>query len=254
MTLKFKYNSKDQIPSDHQAFYTERDGAFVLNAEGIVEKSRLDEFRQQNITLKNKLDELTTRFDGIDPDHVRAQLEEKRRLEEAQALKAGEFEKILESRSKALKSDFEKQLSTVVSERDTLNSKLTDIQINQGVIIAGTKRGLRSSAIPDITARARNTFKLVNGVPRAFEPDGSTVRAGRDGVTPMTIEEWIDSQVSDAPHLFESNAGSGAAGNSSGGTAEANNPWKRESWNLTKQGELLTKDPARARALQAAAK
>src|SRR6266496_6524142 len=50
-----------------------------------------------------------------------------------------------------------------------------------------------------------------------FEADGKTVRYGRDGLTPMTLEEWVDAQVSDAPHLFESNAGSGAAGNGSGG-------------------------------------
>jgi len=59
-------------------------------------------------------------------------------------------------------------------------------------------------------------FKLVNGVPRAFESDGTTVRYGKDGVTPMTLEEWVDAQTSDAPHLFESNAGGGAAGNPAG--------------------------------------
>lgn len=252
--LKFRYPSKSEIPSDHQPFYTQRDGAWFLNADGVVEKSHLDESRQQNVTLKNQLDDFTKRFEGIDPDHVRAQLEEKRKLEEAQALKAGEFDKILESRARTLKADFDKQLSTVVAERDTLNAKLTDIQINQGVIIAATKRGLRSSAIPDITARARTTFKLINGMPRAFESDGSTVRPGRDGVAPMTIDEWIDSQVSDAPHLFEPNAGSGASGNSSTPAGASDNPWKRETWNLTKQGELLRKDPTRARALQSAAK
>jgi len=36
------------------------------------------------------------------------------------------------------------------------------------------------------------------------------VRYGKDGITPMTLEEWVDAQVADAPHLFESNAGGGA--------------------------------------------
>ena len=108
-------------------------------------------------------------------------------------------------------------LSAVTSERDALNARLTSIQIDQAVVTEATKRGLRPTAIPDITARARSTFKLVNGVPQAFEADGQTVRFGKDGVTPMTLEEWVDAQVSDAPHLFESNAGGGAAGNGSGG-------------------------------------
>ena len=77
--------------------------------------------------------------------------------------------------------------------------RLTAIQIDQGVTTVATKRGLRPTAIPDITARARTVFKLVNGVPRAFEADGQTVRYGRDGVSPMTLEEWVDTQVADAP-------------------------------------------------------
>ena len=254
MSLKFKYPTKDQIPSDHQPFYTEREGAWVLDADGVIEKSRVDEFRQQNATLKQQLDDLQKRFEGIDPDHVRTQLEEKRKLEEAQALKAGEFDKILENRMKALKGDFDKQLSLVTSERDTLNAKLSDIQIKQGVIVAATRRGLRSSAIPDITARAKNTFRLVNGVPRAFEPDGATVRLAANA-EPMTIGQWIESQLTEAPHLFEPNAGSGATGSSdSASQAGADNPWRRETWNLTRQGEIVRKDPARARALEAAAK
>ena len=52
--------------------------------------------------------------------------------------------------------------------------RLTTIQIDQGVVTAATKRGLRATAIPDITARARNVFSLVNGVPhglRGGRPD-----------------------------------------------------------------------------------
>ena len=43
-----------------------------------------------------------------------------------------------------------------------------------------TKKGLRPSAIPDITARARNVFKLADGAPRTYEADGQTVRLGKD--------------------------------------------------------------------------
>ena len=98
-------------------------------------------------------------------------------------------------------------------------------------------------------------FKLVNGAPRAFEADGTTVRYGKDGVTPMTLEEWVDAQVSDAPHLFESNAGGGAAGNASGGSGNrpVKNPFRKETWNLTEQMKLQKSDPGLAARLKAAA-
>ena len=118
-----------------------------------------------------------------------------------------------------------------------------------------TKRGLRPTAIPDIAARARTNFKLVNGVPQAFEADGQTARMGKDGMTPMTLAEWVDALVSDAPHLFEANAGGGAAGSGSGGAGNRSvkNPFRKESWNLTEQMKIQKSDPQLAARLKAAA-
>jgi hypothetical protein len=145
-----------------------------------------------------------------------------------------------------------------VAERDALTGRLTAIQIDQAVVNEATKRGLRPTAITDITSRARTTFKLVNGVPQAFEADGQTARMGKDGVSPMTLAEWVDALVSDAPHLFEANAGSGAAGSGSGGAgasarANAKNPFRKETWNLTEQMKLQKSDPALAARLKASA-
>ena len=67
----------------------------------------------------------------------------------------------------------------------------------------------------------------------------------------------MDTQVSEAPHLFESNAGGGAAGNTSGGGARPQglqkNPFKKETWNLTEQMRLQKSDPQLAARLKAAA-
>ena len=80
---------------------------------------------------------------------------------------------------RALQGDFDKQLSAVTSEREALTARLMAIQIDQGVLGVAAKRGLRATALPDITARARGVFRLVNGVPQAFEADGQTVRPKR---------------------------------------------------------------------------
>ena len=257
MALKYKIKSKDEVPAEMQSLYVEREGAWMLDVEGAADKTKLDEFRSTNVTLMKERDELKTRFEGIDPDEVRKLAQEKKALEEQQRLKAGEFDKVLEARLKTAKGEWEKQFSTVSAERDALNTRLTSIQIDQAVVLEATKRGLRATALPDITARARTTFKLVNGVPQAFEADGQTVRSGKDGVTPMTLAEWVDAQVSDAPHLFESNAGGGAAGNASGGgattRASVKNPFRKETWNLTEQMKLQKSDPALAARLKASA-
>jgi len=257
MALKFKFKSREEIPAELANLYVEREGAFVLDAEGVVEKAKLDEFRTTNLALTKERDELKQRFEGIDPEEVRKLSEEKLRLEEEKQLKAGEVEKVMEQRIKNLREEWDKQVKALSGERDSLTSRLTAIQIDQGVTTAATKRGLRPTAIPDITARARLVFKLVNGAPRAFEVDGTTLRYGKDGVTPMTLEEWVEAQVADAPHLFESNAGGGAAGNASGGSGgsqrSVKNPFRKETWNLTEQMKLQKSDPGLAARLKAAA-
>jgi hypothetical protein len=258
MALKFRYPSKDEIPAEHVSLYAERDGAWLLDVDGAVEKAKLEEFRATNVALMKERDELKQRYEGIDPDEVRKLAEEKRKLEEAQQLKAGEVEKVVEARLRAIKGDLDKKLANATGERDALNARLTAIQIDQAVVTEATKRGLRPTALPDITSRARNTFRLVNGVPQAWEADGQTVRVGRDGVTPLSLAEWIDLQVSEAPHLFESNAGGGAAGNPGGagsgaGNRSGRNPFRKETWNLTEQMRLQKADPALAARLKAAA-
>ena len=259
MALKFKCKSKDEVPADQAALYVEREGEWVLDVEGVVEKTKHDDFRTANVALRKELEEQKKRFEGIDPEEARKLAEEKQKLEETQQLKLGEVEKVLETRLKTARADWDKQFGAVTAERDALNTRLASIQIDQGVITVATKKGLRPSAIPDITARARSVFRLVNGAPTAFEPDGKTVRVGKDGITPMNLEEWVDAQVSDAPHLFESNAGGGAAGDASGGggatraTRSVKNPFRKETWNLTEQMKLMKSDPQLAARLKAAA-
>ena len=251
MALKYKYKTKDEIPAELQSLYVERDGAWILDTEGVVEKSKHEEFRTNNIALTNQL----KRFEGIDPDQVRELAAEKQRLLEERQLKAGEAEKVIEARLKTARAEWDKTHNVVVAERDALTGRLTAIQIDQAVVTEATKRGLRATALPDITSRARQTFKLVNGLPQAFDGDGQTARMGKDGVSPMTLAEWVDALVSDAPHLFEANAGGGAAGSGSGGAGNRSvkNPFRKDSWNLTEQMKLQKSDPQLAARLKASA-
>jgi len=278
MALKFKFKSKDEIPADHLPLYAERDGAWVLDVEGAVDKTKLDEFRTTNAALVKERDELKQRFEGIDPEEVKQlkeahqKAEEDRLLSRSSTSQNGEdeadkerklqaererIEKVIEGRVKSIKGDLEKQVNQLTTERDALNTRLAAIQIDQGVITVATKRGLRPTAMADITSRARTVFRLVNGVPTAFDSDGKSVRYGRDGLTPMSIEEWVDGQVAEAPHLFEANSGGGSGNNNSAGGAGrgfgGKNPFKRDTWNLTEQMKIAKSDPQLAARLKAAA-
>ena len=57
--------------AEHLPLYAEREGAWVLDVDGAVEKSKLDEFRNTNVSLIKERDDLKKRYEGIDPDEVR---------------------------------------------------------------------------------------------------------------------------------------------------------------------------------------
>ena len=256
MPLKFKYAAKDEVPAEHVGLYVERDGAFVLDAEGAVEKSKVDEFRTNNVALKRQLDSLTAKYEGIDPDAVKQLLTEKAKLEEQQLVKAGEVEKLVEKRTKTALAELEKRLHGAEQQAATLSAQLLEKELERHVVETATKLGLRPSAIPDIKARSRAVFKVVGGTVAAVEADGQTPVCGADGVTPLTFDEWVTRQVAEAPHLFESNAGGGAVGNGSGGVGQRSgrNPFRRgPDWNLTEQMRLQRTDPKLADRLRASA-
>ena len=251
MALKFKYPKREEIPAEHLPFYAEREGAWQLDIDGVVDKAKLDEFRQTNVTLLKQLEEQRKRFEGIDPEAVREAIEAKRKLDEGELLKRGDFDSVLLTRLAPL----EKRAKEAEASAAAANTRLVDLQINQGVVQAAAKRGVRATASPDLTARARGVFRLVNGVPAAFEGDGVTPLLGKDRVSPMSFEEWTEVLATEAPHLFESNAGSGAAGGLASGLLSGGerNPWRKGSWNLTEQMRIQRTDPKRAEQLKAAA-
>lgn len=253
--------TKAEIPAGLEAFYVEQDGEFVLDVDG---RDKVGEFRNNNRTLKAKLEAqaaelaaLKLRFEGVDPEEAKRLAAEHQALLEKEQMKAGDAEKVIAARVAAAKADAAKDAAGLQRKLEQAEARLSSTLIDQGVLTLATKRGLRSTAVPDITARARGAVRLVEGAVVVVGGDGQSPRLGKDGVSPMSLEEWIEAQAVDAPHLFETNAGGGAAGNSPGGAGggkqAVKNPFLRESWNLTEQMRLQKSDPGLAARLKAAA-
>src|SRR3954464_9990449 len=132
MKLKYKVANKEEVPAEQLPFYTEHDGALVLDVDGAIDRTKLDEFQKEKVSLLTQLDEVKKRFEGIDPEAVRALEAEKQKLEEQQALKAGEVERVIEPRLKSFQTVHEKQVKDLAAERDDLVARLSEVQIDQG--------------------------------------------------------------------------------------------------------------------------
>jgi len=68
------------------------------------------------------------------------------------------------------------------------------------------------------------------------------------------LQGQCDALTAKLAELQRVNQGAGAAGSAEDASARSDNPFRRETFNLTRQSEIWRKDPRRARALQEAAR
>lgn len=252
MALKFVHASKDEIPAEHVALYVEKDGKWILDVDGAVPVARLDEFRDTNRGLMKERDELKKRFEGIDPDEAKRLMTIKDDLEKGRNKDGKTVEQLVDERTAKMKTDLEKRATEAEAALAIREADLAKLKINDAVLAAAVKKGLKPTAADDVAMRAQQTFKLKDGRPVAFEGDKEAY--GKTG-DPLTIDEYVDGLITKAPHLFEASSGGGAGGSGNGNppTGQGVNYWKKEHWNMSKQGELVKKDPKQAAALARAA-
>lgn len=251
--LKFFYTAEDEIPEGLAEHYTETNGKWVLNCEGAVPATRLDEFRTNNVELKKTVEA----FGDITPEEAK---ELKAKRAEIDASKATTPEKIkeeVERRVAAMKTEHDREVEAVRNKLQTTESQLAERTIDAALIEAGGALGLRQSAHADAIARGRTVFKLEDGKPVAYKGDEKLY--GKDG-SPLSVTEYMAELAKSATHLFDESEGGGAGGGGNGGGGgggrlpEGGNPWQGgQSWNLTKQAQILKTDRQLAKRLAAQA-
>ena len=247
MALKSRYATAAEIPADQKPFYVEKDGVFILDAEGVVEKGKLDEFRNNNIALQKRLDA----FSGIDPEEHKKLAEAAKKADEEKLKAAGNFDKLLEQRTTAMKADYDKKLADEAAKAALASKKLEQVLINDAISTAALAKGIRNSALPDVKNRGKVVFKLDGDKVVAIGDDGQP-RFDTTG-QPMTIEKWMDALATDAPHLFEESKGGGAPPGGGRGAPSGVNPYKTATRNLTLQAQMERTNPTLAKQMQAAA-
>ena len=193
-----------------------------MNVEGVVPKSRLDEFRNNNINLAKERDTLKAeleKFKNIDPEKCAEATKKLQAIEEKKLIEAGQLDEVVKQRTERMKIDFENQLKAIQKAHNAdkerlkaLTERLATVTIDNEVTkVVSELSTPRKGAMTDIMARARSMFALdENGNPVAKDSDGQQVY-GKEG-QPLTIKEWAGELVQNAPFLFEPSQGSGAQG------------------------------------------
>lgn len=212
MTLKAVVDTLDGLDASIQTLYSKgQDGKHYLNVEGVVPADRLNEFRNNNIELKKALE----KFEGIDPEKYRQIVDQENKRKEKKLIDAGEVDKVVEERVKSMRTEYDTKLSEGQKTNEALSTKLSAVLIDSAVKSAAVATGVIPTAVDDVVLRAKSTFQVKNGDVVAVDNKGNVVY-GRDGTTPLSIDEWVKDLKKTAPHLFEGMRGGGAPGNRGG--------------------------------------
>jgi len=218
MALKSKYKSADDIPSELAGFYTEQDGEFVLQVDGLVPKTTVDEFRSNNIKLTKELAKLQENYGGVDLQEYQELKMERQKLADQELIEAGKLDELLSQRTERLRTDYESRFEKMQREAQEALDKASGYENQFNTMIvenqlkdAALKNGVRPEAIADVLARGQSVWKRTetNSI-AAF--DGDTPSYGKKGTNPLTVDEWFEGLQEQAPHLFKTSTGSGAAG------------------------------------------
>lgn len=201
MSLNFVMESMDGVAADVAALYTEKDGKFYLTGiDGVSPKSKVDEFRDNNIELTNRL----AAFEGIDPKkhkEMNSELEELRTKLEKSKIDEDAIDKIVAQRTKQLQEDFASKMTEKEELLSTQNRQLESLIIDGQVKSAAVEHKIREGAIEDVVLRAKSVYKVKDGKAVGFK-DGEMLYDAT-GTKELPIGDWVKGLLTTAPHLFQ---------------------------------------------------
>jgi hypothetical protein len=184
----------------------ETEGLRKNRDEILGEKKKLAEFVEQLGGLESAkgLQELRTR---IEKDEL------------GKLLTSGQYDKWFDTRTEALRTSYQKQIDALNKKQteseqqlSLAQKQLSDTLISQAVTQDAVAAGVVPEAVQDVLLRARGTLRVDENGKVVVLDAGNQVVLGKDGKSPLSPREWVDSFKDKAPHWWPSSQGAGAKG------------------------------------------
>ena len=197
----------------------------VEESNAALEANR-NEILKEHKELKQKFQEVTKQWDGLDPEAVRNIMQRLENDEETKLLAEGKMDEVIERRTERLKADYGNKienLSSAISEKEqaleAAQNRIKTLMVEGSMRAAASELGLYPSAVDDALTRAMSVFSVdENDQLVARDKNGATIY-GKDGKNPMTPAEWLEAMKEKAPHWFPPPSGGGAGGGTGRGGA-----------------------------------
>jgi hypothetical protein len=275
MALKFFVDKIEDVEEALRVYYKEVEGEggvkrWQLDVDGGVPRASLDEFRNNNVTLRQQNEQLTKdlqAYRALEPDPAKPDVQKfadevrelrkvRKRVQDKDLVDKEGFDDALKQRTAEMRNEYDGKIAALTdraekAERDAKEAKerFDASIIDRAIQDAALQNGVLPEAVADTLFRARQWGWQLNdkGQVIAKAPNGD-IRYGSDGTTPLSPKDWVTGTLKqEAKHLFKGNSGGGASG---GGTTDRTatdyNPWADKTINFSDQGRILREDPERA--------
>lgn len=268
MALEMILESLDDLDESLHEHYLERDGHWELEANGAKSQTDIDKLNKAltQERLEHKAVKVKIKAYGENtPDSIEELTAKNEdltlQLEAAGTDDAEEREKrindLAESRALARLKPVERELKRatdalgeITGERDVLQADKLRRTITESVLTGATDKevGVQKEAMDDVALFGSHAFEV-------GELGDVITKEGIPGLIPgmSPKEAFLEMKANGMRRLwFGQTKGSGASGGK-GGESFADNPFKKESFNLTNIGKITQQDPQRAKRMARAA-
>jgi len=248
--LKLVLDTIEELPEAIQSSYkkNDEDGKYYLQVQGLPElqsmQEKVKEFRNNNIEIMKERDNLKMSLEkikNIDPEKYKELLSKEKLFNENKMYDDNAIDELVASRTERMRGDYDNQIKAFqesVSERDSSIGKLTnelareriDNQVQKHVLaVANVAQG----AMDDVIRYGSTVFTMNEDMkPVALDANGHVI-PGKDGASPLSIEEWASNLPHEKPYFFTPSEGSGSEGNRSHGKGE------KVEWGKLSPGERI---------------
>lgn len=213
--------------------------ADIPNVDGL--KSALEKERKAAREAEAKRKAFEEKYKDIDPEQYAELLKAHEAAEEAKAKAGGDIDTLAAKKAQKAIDDANKKLADALAQAEAERKKAQAFQgrvLDDSIRAAAAQAGLHKHAIDDALFRGRVMFTLdENGNAVQRDADGNVV-IGKDGKTPFSPSEWLESMRESAPHWFPAGAsGSGSNNGSKGGGAGK----PKSQWTPREKAEYIEK-------------
>lgn len=255
MALKVMLDNLDDVDETLKSQYQQVDGKYVLDLDDSVKShpkisalnSAFDRQKAVNTDLKNKLTEAETKieefpadFDPVEYEALKASTGDKPDLDEIRRVANEQAE--AKAQRKIDKANDERDAAQTSHDAATgkLNSRIIDGDLTSLLIEAGVDP--ENLTVAKAALRGMNKFTVE-------EADGKDVAMVEGQYGPTSIKEFIK-EWAEGPHakpFIPDASGGNSSGNGGKGGTGTTNPWGKDTKNVTRQGELISKEPEKAK-------